>query len=133
MFAVETIWCRGEGKVVWEVPHPKSPNNQSEHVAEQLRSGALKQVANKDGGTLDLEDTWLHSDDETAASRDDEVADSVEDVPAEMSDPPDGTVDEILQWVHGDPTKALLALEAETERDEPRKTLVAELDDLAGD
>jgi hypothetical protein len=48
-------------------------------------------------------------------------------------EPPEGTVDEVLEWVGGDPEKAQRALDAENESDSPRSTLVTQLEGLAGE
>jgi hypothetical protein len=45
---------------------------------------------------------------------------------------PDGTKDEILGWVGDDPARAAAALEAERSRENPRSTLVAALEKVAG-
>jgi hypothetical protein len=43
---------------------------------------------------------------------------------------PDSSVKDVLGWVGDDPARAGLALAAETGRDTPRKTLIAELEKL---
>lgn len=43
---------------------------------------------------------------------------------------PDGTIDEILAWVDGNPERALQAYEVEETRDKPRSTLLAKLEEL---
>ena len=52
------------------------------------------------------------------------TAEDVED------DVPDGNVDEITEWVGSDVGRARRALAAEKERKNPRKTLVAQLDEV---
>jgi hypothetical protein len=42
--------------------------------------------------------------------------------------PPDGTVDDVLGWVDGDPARARAALDAEQAREKPRSTLVTDLE-----
>ncbi len=46
---------------------------------------------------------------------------------------PEGTVDEILDWVGDDSEKAQKALDAENEKSNPRKTLVSALEDALAD
>lgn len=61
--------------------------------------------------------------------------DSIDEVEAEVPDPeeesspvvPDGTADEVLSWVDGDPDRAALAIEAEEQRDKPRSVLLGNL------
>lgn len=56
------------------------------------------------------------------------------DPPAEQPDPesaPTGSVAEVLAWVGDDRERAWLALAAESERSEPRSTLVTKLNALA--
>ena len=43
---------------------------------------------------------------------------------------PDGTAKEILEWVSGDPDKALQALVAEEATDKPRSTLITKLQEI---
>lgn len=45
---------------------------------------------------------------------------------------PDGSAKDVLGWVGDDPARAALALQAENGRATPRKTLLAELEKLAG-
>lgn len=52
-----------------------------------------------------------------------EVADAEEEPPVV----PDGTADEVLSWVAGDPDRAVLAIEAEEQRDKPRSVLLGTL------
>jgi hypothetical protein len=47
-----------------------------------------------------------------------------------LAEVPEGTVDEVLAWVDGDPERAMLASIAEQEREKPRSTLLAKLDEL---
>ncbi len=47
------------------------------------------------------------------------------------ADVPDGAVDAVTGWVHGDPCRAALARDTEKSKSRPRKTLVAELDKVA--
>lgn len=48
---------------------------------------------------------------------------------AQGSDVPEGTVKEVLNWVGDDKEKAQKALDAENATGEPRKSLVAELEE----
>lgn len=43
---------------------------------------------------------------------------------------PQGTVAELLEWVDDDPERAQAALDAELETDQPRTTLLHELQDI---
>jgi hypothetical protein len=52
--------------------------------------------------------------------------------PAEGEPPVDGTIDDLMGWVDGDPQRATLALEAEQAKDKPRSTVVKRLAALAG-
>jgi hypothetical protein len=45
--------------------------------------------------------------------------------------PVDGTIDDLMAWVDGDPTRAAKALEAEQAKDKPRSTVVKRLSALA--
>lgn len=45
---------------------------------------------------------------------------------------PDGTVDDVLDWVGEDADRATLALAAEVARQKPRKTVLAALEALTG-
>lgn len=45
---------------------------------------------------------------------------------------PDGTVHAVLQWVDGDKARAAAAVEFESQREQPRQTLVDALDRLIG-
>ncbi len=60
--------------------------------------------------------------------------DAIDEAEAEVADPqeeppvvPDGTADEVLSWVDGDPDRAVLAIEAEEQRDKPRSVLLGTL------
>lgn len=54
--------------------------------------------------------------------------------PTETADtPPDGTVDEVLAWVDGDPDRAAAALEAERQRSRPRKSIIEVCEQLTAD
>lgn len=55
-----------------------------------------------------------------------EVADAPEESPTTEA-VPDGTADEVLSWVAGDPGRAALAIEAEEHRDKPRSVLLGNL------
>lgn len=69
--------------------------------------------------------------DDTIATDDVAVsAPTAEDV---EDDVPDGNVDEITEWVGSDVGRARRALAAEKERKNPRKTLVAQLDEVLED
>ena len=46
------------------------------------------------------------------------------------NDVPEGSVDEVLEWVGDDKTKALAALDAENAKSSPRKTAIEELENL---
>lgn len=61
-----------------------------------------------------------------------ERLDEPAEAPADPDAVPDGTIQQVLDWVGGDPAKADLALLAEYVRDAPqRTTLVAALEKLA--
>lgn len=53
-----------------------------------------------------------------------------ETVPVEETAVPDGTADDVLAWVGSDTERALAAIEAEENREKPRKTLLAKLEAL---
>lgn len=48
----------------------------------------------------------------------------------EATEVPDGTAKEIIEWVDGDPERALQALVAEESSDKPRSTLIAKLQEI---
>lgn len=52
-----------------------------------------------------------------------------EEVPGEPDgdDVPEGTADEVLSWVDGDPKRAALAIETEEQREKPRSVLLGNL------
>ncbi|MFL4947486.1 hypothetical protein ACJ6WE_08950 [Streptomyces sp. MMS24-I31] len=55
-----------------------------------------------------------------------------EPVQPEGDEPPvDGTIDDLMAWVDGDPDRAGRALEAEQAKDKPRSTVVKRLTALA--
>lgn len=63
-----------------------------------------------------------------------ETGDGQEDVaPSEepADEVPDGTADEVLSWVDGDPDRAARAIEAEEQREKPRSTLLGNLRKVA--
>jgi hypothetical protein len=60
-----------------------------------------------------------------------EPADDSDD-PGDGDGPPvDGTIDDLMAWVDGDPERAAAALEAEQAKDKPRSTVVKRLTALA--
>jgi hypothetical protein len=67
--------------------------------------------------------------DETAEDSDDTDDESSN----ESQDVPDGTVQDVKDWVGDDPDRAQAALAAENEKDEPRVTLVDWLEKHGGD
>jgi hypothetical protein len=83
-------------------------------------------VAGEDGPELvDLpRDTAVHATSDAKKTLGEQVTDAL------IADVPDGTVNEVLDWVDGDPERALQALLVEQESDKPRSTLVAKLDEL---
>lgn len=48
------------------------------------------------------------------------------------SEVPEGTVREVLDWVDGDAEKAQKALDVENAKENPRKSLVSQLEDIVG-
>lgn len=64
---------------------------------------------------------------EEAEGTEEEAEDTEEESGDEV---PDGTVDEVKEWVGDDPEKAQKALDAENESDTPRSTLVDHLEGL---
>lgn len=61
-----------------------------------------------------------------------EPADGPEDPGAGGDEPPvDGTIDDLMAWVDGDPDRAAQALAAEQAKDKPRSTVVKRLAALA--
>lgn len=61
----------------------------------------------------------------------------VDSAPAELEVPdeepvPDGTAAQILEWVAGDPAKAVRAMQAEAGRDKPRSGLITDLGKITG-
>ena len=52
--------------------------------------------------------------------------------PAGDEPPVDGTIDDLMAWVDGDPERAAQALEAEQAKDKPRSTVVKRLAALVG-
>jgi hypothetical protein len=67
-----------------------------------------------------------------------ELSEPVAEVPEPSPEPapevapvPDGTVDEVLEWVGDDPTRARRAADAEQAKDRPRTSLLAKLDKIA--
>lgn len=62
-----------------------------------------------------------------------QVSSSLPEVVAQLaeSEPvPDGTAEQVLSWVDGDPERALAAWEGEQLREKPRSTLLAALEKL---
>lgn len=45
----------------------------------------------------------------------------------EVEEVPEGTADEVLSWVDGDPARAAMAIEAEEQREKPRSVLLGHL------
>jgi hypothetical protein len=69
----------------------------------------------------------VHNSTETKKTLGEQVTDAL------VTDVPTGTIDEILSWVDGDPERALQALRTgvvEQEREKPRSTLAAKLEEL---
>lgn len=65
----------------------------------------------------------------------DDKTDTVEpevEVDAAESEVPEGTVREVLDWVDGDAEKAQKALDVENAKENPRKSLVSQLEDIVG-
>jgi hypothetical protein len=61
-------------------------------------------------------------------------AEVLEDPPQGIGDEvPDGTVDEVLDWVGDDKTRAVMALHVERDRDRPRVGVVEPLERLVGE
>ena len=66
-------------------------------------------------------------DDEADTGQTDEQPEGTDEETGQESEedaPPEGTVDEVMEWVGDDPDKAQQALDAENESDAPRSTLV---------
>lgn len=80
------------------------------------------------GPELDLTGHAASTDD-TAPSVDQDGEDDADDAD-DAEEVPEGTIEEISQWVGEDPARAQRALDAERERAQPRSTLVAALDKL---
>ena len=59
----------------------------------------------------------------------DEPEVEVDDAESEV---PEGTVREVLDWVDGDAEKAQKALDVENAKENPRKSLVSQLEDIVG-
>ena len=59
----------------------------------------------------------------------DEPVVEVDDAESEV---PEGTVREVLDWVDGDAEKAQKALDVENAKENPRKSLVSQLEDIVG-
>ena len=65
----------------------------------------------------------------------DDKTDTVEpevEVDDAESEVPEGTVREVLDWVDGDAEKAQKALDVENAKENPRKSLVSQLEDIVG-
>lgn len=67
-----------------------------------------------EGGVRHYEPQWLETD-----------VSGVEESPVETV--PEGTADEVLSWVDGDPDRAALAIETEERREKPRSVLLGNL------
>jgi hypothetical protein len=52
--------------------------------------------------------------------------------PPPVDEVPDGTAEQVLAWVDGDPDRAARAIDAEQSRDKPRSVLLANLRKVAG-
>ncbi|MFF7191756.1 hypothetical protein ACFZAR_42945 [Streptomyces sp. NPDC008222] len=52
---------------------------------------------------------------------------------ADGEPPVEGTIDDLMSWVDGDPERAAQALQAEQAKDKPRSTVVKRLASLVGD
>jgi hypothetical protein len=72
--------------------------------------------------------TGVLSEDEIASSDDEQEApdEQAEEEPS-AEEVPEGTADEVLSWVDGDPTRAAQAIEAEEQREKPRSVLLGNL------
>ena len=62
----------------------------------------------------------------------DDDAESEVEVDDAESEVPEGTVREVLDWVDGDAEKAQKALDVENAKENPRKSLVSQLEDIVG-
>ncbi|MGW1160366.1 hypothetical protein ACWD48_19540 [Streptomyces sp. NPDC002519] len=84
-------------------------------------------VDNAPEGSLEI----LEADPEPAPAPKERPAEPVQ---TEGDEPPvDGTIDDLMSWVDGDPDRASQALDAEQSKDKPRSTVVKRLSALAGD
>lgn len=94
---------KGSGGVVWEIDEPTNPHRLG-HLQDQIARGDLS-PCDKDGNV---------------AARAEPEADKVP------------TIDEVKAEVGDDPEKAAAALEVESAREKPRKTLLEHLHSLIG-
>lgn len=68
----------------------------------------------------------------TGLVSEDSISEEVLETPPAEEEPspeevPDGTADEVLSWVDGDPDRAALAIDAEGRREKPRSVLLGQL------
>lgn len=77
----------------------------------------------------DLEDGSDSILDDKTGADEPEVEVEVDDAESEV---PEGTVREVLDWVDGDAEKAQKALDVENAKENPRKSLVSQLEDIVG-
>lgn len=90
------------------------------------------------GTVVDFVDGVLQVDDPQLAQELRDLPETfrvVEDPPAgpDPEQVPEGTIAVVLDWVGADSARAQRALEAETAKDRPRSTLVADLTAIAAD
>ena len=83
----------------------------------------------EDGSDSILDDKTDTDEPEVEVDDDAESEVEVDDAESEV---PEGTVREVLDWVDGDAEKAQKALDVENAKENPRKSLVSQLEDIVG-
>ena len=83
----------------------------------------------EDGSDSILDDKTDTDEPEVEVDDDAEPEVEVDDAESEV---PEGTVREVLDWVDGDAEKAQKALDVENAKENPRKSLVSQLEDIVG-
>ena len=98
------------------------------HEGAELEGDQARHFAdNAPEGSVEV----LEADPEPAPLPEKPPADPVQ---PEGDEPPvDGTIDDLMAWVDGDPDRAAQALEAEQAKDKPRSTVVKRLSAMVGD
>lgn len=90
------------------------------HVPTDLEDGSDSILDDKTGA------------DEPEAEVDTDSVESEVEVDDAEPEVPEGTVREVLDWVDGDSEKAQKALDVENAKENPRKSLVSQLEDIVG-